>query len=201
MLLLSGLFCCLGFWCVCVCVFFLLFGQGRVSFFAVWAGATPLPKQQKIKHAPARTAKTNTTPRSNTKKNHDPLPHPSTPKLDFQQKCEGAPRKGACLLFCCLGGGACFIYFAVWAGGVWSCFIFPVWAGGVFYFFPVWAGACFIFCYLGGGRVLFLLFGRGAFFFAVRAGGVFFCCSGRDGSSLAYRPAWLGSKGPDNKKD
>ena len=58
--------------------------------------------------------------------------------------------------------------------------------------FSVWAGAYLIFCCLGGGRVLF---------FAVRAGGVFFfCCLDGDGSSLTYRPGWLGSKGLTTKK-
>ena len=73
------------------------------------------------------------------------------------------------------------------------------------------------FCCLGGGVFSFLLFGRGGgggvfdfllfgqgrvSFFAVRAGGVsFLCCWGGDGSLLTYRPAWLGFKGPNSKKD
>ena len=50
----------------------------------------------------------------------------------------------------------------------------------------------FYFCCLGRGRVSF---------FAVWAGAcLFFCCLGGDGNSLTYRPAWLGFKGPNNKK-
>ena len=37
---------------------------------------------------------------------------------------------------------------------------FAVWAGGVF-FFAVWAGGVFFFLLFGRGRILFLLFGRG----------------------------------------
>ena len=51
--LLFGLFCRLGFSGVHV----LLFGRVRVLFFAVWAGAGAPPKQQKMKKAPAQTAK------------------------------------------------------------------------------------------------------------------------------------------------
>ena len=74
---------------------------------------------------------------------------------------------------------------------------------------------CLCFCCLGGGRVFFLLFGRGwgvggfcclgggrVFILAVWAGGVFvFAVWAGDGSSLTYRSAWLVFKRPNNKKD
>ena len=85
---------------------------------------------------------------------------------------------------------------------------------GVFIFFAVWAGGVFFFCCLGGGMFLFLLFGRGrVLFFAVWAGGVFFfllfgpgACFffavwAGDGSSLTYPSAWLVFKRPNNKRD
>ena len=37
-------------------------------FFALWAGPAPPPKQQKIKHAPAQTAKKNDTRNAQTTK-------------------------------------------------------------------------------------------------------------------------------------
>ena len=49
-------------------MFFLLFGRGRVIFFAVWAGPGPPPKQQKKERAPAQTAKKNTRKAQTTKK-------------------------------------------------------------------------------------------------------------------------------------
>ena len=64
--------------------------------------------------------------------------------------------RGACELFCCLGG-AVFWFFAVRAGGV---LLFAVCAGVVFN----------LFCCLGDGVVFFVLFGRGCVFFAVWAG-------------------------------
>ena len=48
-------------------VFFAVWA-GCVFYFAVWAGPRPPPKQQKIKHAPAQTAKT-TFPKSPNNKN------------------------------------------------------------------------------------------------------------------------------------
>ena len=125
-------------------LYFLLFGRVRVLFFAVWAGARAPPKQQ-IKHAPAQTAKNITRPRP------------------FRSFCVG----------CCSGGWACFICFAVWAGGVFFCCLgevrvfflllgrgrvicFAVWAGVLFFSSAVWAGGVlFFFCCLGGGRVFF----------------------------------------------
>ena len=133
-----GLFCCLGF----SGVMFLLFGRGRVSFFAVWTGAAP-PQQQKKRH---RTNRKN-------KNTHPPLAKVVLllfgwvgvfffGRVAFFLVCLGA---WACLLFllfgrvradfcfCCLGGGR---------GG----------RGG--------GGACFV-CCLGRERVCFLLFGGG----------------------------------------
>ena len=92
---------------------FLLFGQGRVLYFAVWAGARAPPKQQKQqKNDPAQTAKKNT-------------PRP------FR----------ACCCFCCLGGWACYLFcclgvesvlfVAVWAGGV--CFFLLFGPGACFF--------------------------------------------------------------------
>ena len=49
-------------------------------------------------------------------------------------------------------------------------------------FFAVWAEACFNFCCLGGGVFIFLLFGRGVFFFGSvfllfgRGACFYFCC-------------------------
>ena len=81
--LLSGLFCCLGF----LGVVFLLFGQGRVLFFAVWAGTRAPPEQQK-----------KTRPRPNSKKKNTPPPK--------QQKKEHAPPLPSVLLFLLFGRGA-----------------------------------------------------------------------------------------------
>ena len=142
----------------------MLFGRGRVLFFAVGAGATPLPKQQKITHDPARTAKkTKTRPPKQQKEN---LPHRSTPKLDFKQKCEGAPRKGACC-------------------------VFAVWAGCVFHFLLFGRGACFISCRLGGCVFHFLLFGRGArFLFCCSGGGRVFFAVRPETDSFTGLPGW-----------
>ena len=167
-----------------------------VSFFAVWVGACCIFWCLGGGHATAQTAAKNKTRlRPNSKKNTPPapplartaktkthpppLPHHSTPKLDFQQKYESAPRKESCFFllfgrgcvfhFCCLGGGGG--GFAVWAGRV---FHFLLFGRERFLFFAIWA---VIFCRSGAGRV-------------------FSCCSGGDGSSLTYRPACLGFKGP-----
>ena len=95
---------------------FLLFGRGRVLFFAVWAGGRAPPKQQK-KHTPP-------------------------PK---QQKNKPAPALSERVLFCCLGGGRV-SFFAVWAEacffllfGRGSCFCFCCLGGvcGLFCFFFV----------------------------------------------------------------
>ena len=55
-----------------------------------------------------------------------------------------------------------------------------------------------------GGRGLFLLFGQGAFLFCCLDGRrvVFFAVGAGNGSSLTYRPAWLGvdNKKPNKKK-
>ena len=125
-LLLCGLFCCLGF--------------SSVVLFAVWAGACFLfcslgggacPAQTaKKKHAPAQTAKKNTT---------RPLP--------------------SVFLFCCLGGWACY-FFAVWALGgcrvFFSClgggvFMFLLIGRGACCFCCL-GGGRFFFCCSGGGR-------------------------------------------------
>ena len=125
-------------------VFFVVcFFEYVFSFFAVRAGATPLPKQQNMKHVPARTAKnTHYPPRPNSKKKNDlPFPHRSTPKLDFQQNVRALQ---GLFVFGCLDGGRV-LFFAIWAGGV------------------------FFFCCSGGGRVSFLLFGRGREFTHLQA--------------------------------
>ena len=125
-LLLSGLFVVWAF----RVKLFLLFGRGRVSFFAVWAGARAPPKQQK-----------KTRPRPNSQKINTPPPLPSV----FVFHCLGG---WACCFFCCLGGGRV-VFFAAWAGGVlffffcvWAgaCSCFAVWSGGVLIFFAVGAG-------------------------------------------------------------
>ena len=121
-LLLSGLFCCLGFLCV-----FLLFGRGRVLFFAVWAGPRPCPnsKKQNIRH-----------------------PCPNSKNTLFAV-WGGRGRGGYCFIFCCLGGGGMrFLLVAVWAG---PCFTFDVWAGGVFCFCRL-GGGVFVFWPFGRGR-------------------------------------------------
>ena len=76
--------------------------------------------------------------------------------------------------------------------------------------------ACFYFCCLGGNVLLFCCFGClggcvcvCVFVFAVWAGGggggggvfLFVAVWAAGGSSLTYRPACLGFKGPNNKKD
>ena len=97
---IAFIFCCLVFFVVWAfrVFYFVLFGRGRVLFFAVWAGATPLPKQQKMKYASARTAKNETRP----------PPHCSTPKLALHARGH--------VFVCCLGGGR--------GGGVWVCLLF-----------------------------------------------------------------------------
>ena len=119
---------------------FLLFGRGRVSFFAVWAGAQAPPKQQKNPRPPPKQQK------------HKHAPAPSERVCFFC--CLGG---WACLFFCCLGGGV-FIFFAVWAGGVFFCclgrgrvhfLLFGRWAR---FFLMFGQGACCCFCCLGGGR-------------------------------------------------
>ena len=129
---MSVFFCCL--------VFFVVRAFG-VLFFAVWAGATPLPKQQKRKHAPTRTAK-NTRPPLEQQQKKSPLLICSTPKLDFRQKIEGATRKGSFFVAVWAGGRVSFFFCL--AAGRGACFIVAVWAGCVFHFFL-----------FGRGRVVF----------------------------------------------
>ena len=133
--LLSGLFCCLGFSGV---MFFAVWEVACFIFFAVWARARALPKQQKK----------NTHPPKQQKNKHAPAP---SERVLFS--CLGG---WACSLLCCLDGGR--VFFAVCAGGVFfvcclggGVFFFAVWAGGVLIFFAAWPG----------GVGFFLLFGRG----------------------------------------
>ena len=155
---LSGLFCCLGF----SGVFFLLFGRGRVLFFAVWAGAQAPPKQKKKK-------KTRPRPKQQ-KKTHAPAPSGHIFVLLFGRVgvfvfC--CLDRGACSFFCCLGGGRV-LFFAVWAvvlffllfgpGARFFFFFFCLGRGACSFFFAVWAEACFFSVWAGG--VFFLLFGR-----------------------------------------
>ena len=193
--MLSGLF-----WCLCFSVVFvLLFRRVRV-FCCLGGGHAPAQTENNKTdtHAappPARTAKKK---KKRPPPPPSPPPHRFTPKLDFQQKCEGAPRKGS-FFFLLFGRVAWFflIFFVVEGGkgewfhvllfGRWACLISRGeggWGVCVFNFLLFERWEVFIFCCLGGGRVLF---------FDVRAGGVIFCCcSGGDGNSLTYRPAWLG---------
>ena len=128
------------------CLFVLLFGRGRVVFFAVWAGAGAPPKQQN-KHALAQTAKKKT-------------PRPLRAFLFVLFGRVGvfffAVGAGG-LFFYCLGGGR--VFFCGLGAGV---FLFCCLGGGHF-------------CCLGGGHVFLCCLGRGPVcFFAVCAGGVFF---------------------------
>ena len=170
--------------------FLLLFGRGRIFVLLFGRGARPC-------HSPASTAK-----------NKQTRPRPFPPCLrctvcDFQEKCAGASRKprrgpnslkkdnasgggGGRFCFCCLGGEACSFFFLFGRAGPGT---------GRVFFLAVWAGGA-------GGWALFvfLLFGRWRFLFcSLRAG--FFAVWAGDGSSLTYRSAWLGFKGPNNKKD
>ena len=137
------LFCCLVFFVVWAfrVLFFLLFGRGRVFFFAVWAGAQAPPKQQKQK----------TTPPPKQQKKNTPPPLPSVCVLF-------AVWAGGCVYFLLFGRGACCLFCCL---GRWRVFLFAVWAGACS-FFAVWVGACSFSCCLGRGRVFF--------FFAVWAG-------------------------------
>ena len=103
-------------------------------------------------------------------------------------------------LFCCLGFSDV-IFFAVWAGACFFCFLlfgrvgvfifcclggwrvvfFAVWAGGVF-FFAVWAGACSFFAVWAGACSFFCCLGRGHVFF--------FCCLG-GGREFTHLPVCL----------
>ena len=115
-------------------LFFLLFGRGRVVFFAVWAGAWAPPKQQKKKPQPKQP-----------KKHTHTHTHPSLPSVFVF------------LLFGCsvwAGGVFCFLLF-----GRRSCSFFAVWAGGVFFVLLFGRGSCSFFCCLGGGRVFFCCLG------------------------------------------
>ena len=100
------------------CHFFLLFGRGRASFFAVWAGARAPPKQQKKQ----------TRPRPNSKEMNTPPPLPSV--FFFAVWAAGrvfvfAVWARAWLCFCCLGGGR--VFFPFWAG---SCVLFLLFGRG-----------------------------------------------------------------------
>ena len=146
--LLSGLFCCLGFFgCI---------------FFAVWAGACFFCCLGRGA-GPAQTAKKNTPPPKQQKHKHAPAPS----ERFFCFLLFGRVGVFVFLLFgrlacfcCCLGGGRVF-FFAAWAM---SFFFFAVWAGGVFIFFAVWCVrvcVCVCVCVWVCVCVCFLLFGRG----------------------------------------
>ena len=145
---------CLGGW---VCVFFLLFGRGRVFFFCCLGGG-PRPRPNSKKNAPAQTAKKNMPP---------PLPSVFVFFGLFG-------RVGVCVFFA-VWAGTCFFFLLFGRGPrprpnskknapaqtakknmpppLPSVFVFFGLFGrvGVCVFFAVWAGTCFF----------FLLFGRG----------------------------------------
>ena len=101
-------------------LFFWPFGQGRVFFFAVWAGARARPNSKKQR--PAQTAKKNT------------RPAPSERIVVF---AVWAGRRA--IFVCCLGGGRVFFFAGLGRGHV---IFFAVWAGGMF-FWLFGRGACF----------------------------------------------------------
>ena len=106
-LLLSGLFCCLGF---------------SVAFFAVWARAWAPPKQQKT-----------TRPHPNSKNINTPPPFRAS--LFLVVWAGGCVYFFCCLgggrvFFAVWGWAFIFLLF-----GRWACFFLAVWAGGVFFFF------------------------------------------------------------------
>ena len=116
--------------------FFLLFGWGRVIFFAVWAGPgskkrtrPPAQTAKKKNTPPAQTAKKKHNPRPNSKKRTRPppkqqkkntLPGPNSKKKQTHPPAQTAKKKHARkgrgrVFFLLFGPGACF-FFAVWAG-------------------------------------------------------------------------------------
>ena len=117
--------CCLVFFVVWTfrLSFFLLFGLGRVLFFAVWAGA----------QAPAQTAK--------KKKKHPPL----SSVFCF------AVWAGCFFFFCCLGGGGGGRGGEEGGGGGGGGVFFFCCLGGVVFFFAVWAGGVIFFLLFGRG--------------------------------------------------
>ena len=152
--------------------FFCCLGEGVFDFSLFGRGPRPCANSKK-----------QNTPRPNSKEKTRTPPEQQNPPSFLI-----APLRSLIfgVFFCCLGGGrVLFLLF-----------------GRCVSFFAVWASACFLFWCLGG-VVEFLLFGRGScFIFFCERGACFFCCCwGGDGSSLTYRPAWLGFKGPNNKKD
>ena len=113
-------------------------------------------------------------------------------------------------VLCSLLFGRGAFFFAVWAGGAFfllfgrGCRFFCCLSAG-HVFFAVSAGSCFfLFCFLlfGRGRDFFVLFGRGTCFFLLfgRLACFFFAVGAGNGSSLTYRPAWLGVEGLTTKK-
>ena len=161
--LLSDLFCCLGF--------------SGVVFFAVWAGATRLPKQQKTKTRPRPNSKKKRPPPEEQKKTRDP-PFLIDPlrSLIFSKNVRALHVRGR-VFFCCLGGGRV-VFFAVWAEGV--------------FHFCLFGRPRVLCCCLHGGRVLFCaVWAEACLFFAVWAGtGV---------HSLTGLPGWA-LKGLTTKK-
>ena len=131
------------------CLVFFAFWAFRMFLFAVWAGAMPLPKQQKRKHALTRTAK-NTRPPLEQQQKKSPLLIAPLQNLIFGKKLRALHVRGRVVFFCCLGVLACFIFCFLAGGGEGRVLLFAVWAGCVFPF------SC-----LGRGVFLFLLFGRG----------------------------------------
>ena len=175
------------------CYFVLLFGRGRVVFGLFGRGPRPHPNSKK-KHAPAQTAKKEHAPAQTAKKRTrtPPKQQKKTRHPPKQQKNKHTHPPKEQKKTRSEGAGAC-----------------------AFFFLPFGRVRVFFFCCLGGGRVFFLLFGRGRVLFLLFGRGrvFFFCCLGRghvffffaiwagDGSSLTYPSAWLVFKRPNNKRD
>ena len=153
--MLSGLFRCVCFAVVFFCC------SGGCAFFAVWAGAMPLPKQKIIKQIhtqpppsppPARTAKKNNA--------HPSLLIASLPSLIFSKNVRALHVRGRFVFFVFADWAGCMFYLLFWCGGGreggrrgggawfhvllfgrWACLIFPRGEGGwevcVFIFFAI----------------------------------------------------------------
>ena len=106
---------------LCGCVFFRCLGGGELSW-VVWAGATPLPKKEKKKNGPAKTAEKNTPPARTAKKNPPPLSSPLHSKAWLSAKNVRALHvRGRVFVVAIWAGRVLFFAVRGWKG---------VWVGG-----------------------------------------------------------------------
>ena len=126
-----------------------------------------------------------------------PRPRPNSKKKTRPRpnsKKKHAPAPSERVFFCLLFGRVdAFIFLLFGRGGG---------GGGRVLFLLFGRGACSFFCCLGGGVFFFCCLGGGVFFFLLFGPGAcfFFAVWAGDGSSLTYPSAWLVFKRPNNKR-